>query len=194
MRNGRNIQQVTKKTGKKGEREKRTVPESHGNSKPDKSMWETFPQAQRSGGAAPLPKEKGSAADEEETRNAARDKRQQMGKLGRTKEKAGRVGYLSSLRRPVAREKTHRSQTAIKCWQRPAAFETQKGQEEPAACLNGLPVFVQTPIRSNIQFCGHLYFVSFVLFFSTAFRESRLVIALTSRRYRFSIVCRVLRI
>lgn len=26
------------------------------------------------------------------------------GKLGRTKEKAGRVGYLSSLRRPVARE------------------------------------------------------------------------------------------
>lgn len=33
---------------------------------------------QRSGGAAPLPKEKGSAADEEETRNA-RDKRQQMG-------------------------------------------------------------------------------------------------------------------
>ena len=50
------------------------------------------------------PGEKGSAADAE-SRNE-RDKSKETCKLGRTKEKAGGVGYLSSLWRPVARSPT----------------------------------------------------------------------------------------
>lgn len=75
--------------------------------------------------------------------------------FGRTKRGPGGLGDLSSLRRPVAR-RLHRSRRR-QCLPPPAVSETQKGHEETAACLNGLPVFVRTPIRSNIQLCGHSY-------------------------------------
>lgn len=74
------------------------VPEPHGNSKPDKS--------ERLSHCGTAPEEKGSASDEEETLNVQEIKAKKHGKLGRTKEKAGGVGYLSSLRRPVARSPT----------------------------------------------------------------------------------------
>ncbi len=104
------------------------------------------------------PGEKGSAvvAESRKAGDKSRETRK-LGKLGRTKERADGVGDLnqSSARRPLTR-RPHRSHRRRRrqCWQPPAVSETQKGHEEPGACLNGLPVFARTPICSNIQLCG----------------------------------------
>lgn len=102
--------------------------------------------------AAPLPKKRVRLRMKRHEMQEIRAKKH--GKLGRTKE-AGGLGYLSNLRPPVVRSPTEAD--AVNAGNILLLLETQKGQEEPAACLNGPPVFVQTPIRSNIQFGGHIF-------------------------------------
>jgi hypothetical protein len=65
MGSGGHERKEEKKIERERERERLEVPESHGNSKPDKS--------ERLSHCGTAPEEKGSATDEEETRNA-RDK------------------------------------------------------------------------------------------------------------------------